>query len=132
MHKADCNRDHDCLVATRSGALCCASRLNKSRRGAITLATVFAVLFLAILLGMVINVGRQLDGKVKLQTAADSATQSGGLALARGMNTLAFTNHLLCETFALTAFFREARDRHSEQLTPEILAAWDNIGPVLA
>jgi hypothetical protein len=110
-------------------AACAARRL---RRGSISLATLFAVLFLAILLGMVINTGRQLDSKLKMQNAADAATQSGGVALARGMNTLAFTNHLLCETFALTAFFREARDRHSEQLTPEILAAWERIAPTLA
>jgi hypothetical protein len=52
--------------------------------------------------------------------------------LARGMNTIAFTNHMLCEVFGLTAFMREARDRHAEPFVPEILAAWDSIGPVLA
>ena len=83
------------------------------------------------LLGMVINAGRQVDNKVKLQNAADAATYSGGVVLARGMNSLAFTNHMLCEVLALTAFMREARDRHAEPLVPEILAAWDRIGPVL-
>src|SRR3954464_5673464 len=115
MGRPACNRGRRCAAVTWQLAP------SEMRRGAISIATLFAVMFLAILLGMVINTGRQLDGKVKLQNAADSATQSGGLALARGMNTLAFTNHLLCETFALTAFFREARDRHSQQLTPEIL-----------
>jgi hypothetical protein len=106
--------------------------LGADESGTISIATVFAIMFLTILLGMVINSGRQADSKIKLQTAADAATLSGGTVLARGMNTLAFTNHLLCETFALTAFFREARDRHAEQLVPEVLAAWDRIGPVLA
>jgi hypothetical protein len=106
--------------------------LHSDERGSISFATVFAMLLLTMLLGMVINVGRQVDNKVKLQNAADATTYSGGVVLARGMNTLAFTNHMLCEVMALTAFFREARDRHAEPLVPEILAAWDEIGPILA
>ena len=89
------------------------------------------MLLLTILLGMVINTGRQIDSKVKLQNAADAATYSSGIVLARGMNSLAYSNHLLCETMAMTAFLREGRDRHADPLVPEILAAWDRIGPVL-
>ena len=107
------------------------SRFHADERGSISFATVFAVLLLTMLLGMVINTGRQIDNKVKLQNAADASTYSGGVVLARGMNSLAFSNHMLCEVFALTAFFREGRDRHAEPLVPEILAAWDRIGPVL-
>ena len=33
--------------------------------------------------------------KVKIQNAADAATMSGATVLARGMNTLVFTNHLI-------------------------------------
>ena len=106
--------------------------LHTDQSGSISLATVFALLLLTMLLGMVINVGRQVDNKVKLQNAADTATYSGGVVLARGMNSLAFTNHMLTEVFALTAFMREVRDRHAEPFVPEILAAWDGIGPVLA
>src|SRR5213075_1017327 len=69
-------------------------------RGSINLATVFAILLLAFLLGMVLNVARQVDNKIKLQNAADAATYSGGIVLARGMNSVAFSNHLLCEVFA--------------------------------
>ena len=105
--------------------------LHRDERGSISFATVFALLLLTMLLGMVINTGRQIDSKLKLQNAADASTYSGGIVLARGMNSLAFSNHLLCETMALTAFFREGRDRHGEPIVPEILAAWDRIGPVL-
>jgi hypothetical protein len=108
------------------------NRLHRDQSGSISLATVFALLLLTMLLGMVINVGRQVDNKVRLQNAADAATYSGGVVLARGMNALAYTNHMLCETLALTAFMREARDRHCEPLVPPVLAAWNNIGPVLA
>jgi hypothetical protein len=90
---------------------------------------VFALLVLVMLLGMVMNSARQVDQKVKLQNAADSATYAGGVVLTRNMNTLAFTNHLLADVFALTAYFREARDRSSESLTPEILDNWERVAP---
>src|SRR5262245_48467202 len=106
--------------------------LHRDQSGSISLATVFALLLLTVLMGMVINVGRQVDNKVKLQNAADSATYSGGVVLARGMNTLAFSNRLLCDVFAMTAYLREGRDRNAESLTPEILATWRKIAPELA
>jgi hypothetical protein len=105
--------------------------LHRNERGSISFATVFALLLLTMLLGMVINTGKQIDSKIQLQNAADASTYSGGVVVVRGMNSLAFSNHMLCEVFALTAFFREGRDRHAEPLVPEILAAWDRIGPVL-
>ena len=106
--------------------------LHHDERGSISVVSVFAVLFLAMLLGMVMNVGRQVDGKLRMQNAADAAAYSGGVVLARGMNTLAFTNHLLCDVFAVTAFLREARDQNSASYTPKILAAWDKIGRLFA
>jgi hypothetical protein len=48
------------------------------------------------------------------------------------MNTLAYTNHLLCDVFALTAYMREARDRQAESLTPQILDDWAKVGPFMA
>src|SRR3954465_3505415 len=107
------------------------SRSKTMRRGSINLATVFALLLLAFLLGMVLNVARQVDNKIKLQNAADAATYSGGIVLARGMNSVAFSNHLLCEVFALTAIMREGRDRHAEPLVPEILQALNEMAPKL-
>ena len=109
-----------------------AVRLHHNERGTISIVSVFAMLLLAMLLGMVLNVGRHVDGKIKMQNAADAATYSGGVVLARGMNTLAFTNHLLCDVFALTAFMREARDGNAASFAPPILAAWAEIGPVFA
>lgn len=106
--------------------------LHRDERGAISLLSVFSLLLLTMLLGMVMNVGRQVDRKVRMQNAADAATYSGGVMLARGMNSLAFTNHLLCDVFALTAYMREARDRDAEKLAPNVLAAWGNMAPYLA
>lgn len=117
-------------------------RLHHNERGTISILSVFAVLLLTMLLGMVMNVGRDVDGKIRMQNAADSAAYSGGVVLARGMNTLAFTNHMLCDVFAMTAFLREARDQNSrlksigpgtnpDELTG-ILKAWEKPGETLA
>ncbi|MCS7237387.1 MAG: pilus assembly protein TadG-related protein [Thermoguttaceae bacterium] len=110
-------------------------------RGVISVLTVFAILLLVMLLGYVMNVGRQVDSKIRLQNAADAAAFSGGVVLARAMNALAFTNHLLCEVFALTAFMREAYFRNSyEYFRPgnplyrdrSIFSAWDKAGELLS
>ncbi len=115
----------------RSAARRCAA-VHGDQQGQITILTVFAVLLLTIVLGMVMKAGHQVDDKIRMQNAADAAAYSGGAVLARGVNTLAFTNHLLSDVFALTAFMREARDRHAESCVPPILGAWNEQGGVLA
>jgi hypothetical protein len=107
-------------------------KLHRDERGSISILTVFTVLILTILLGMVMNVGRHVDGKVRMQNAADAAAYSGGVVLAREMNCLTFTNHLLCDVFALTAFMREGRDCNAAQYTPQILDAWMTIAPTFS
>ncbi len=107
-----------------------ARRCHRDQGGSITFLTVFAALVLTFLLGMVLNVGRQVDGKLRMQNAADAAAYSGGLVLARAMNSLAFTNRLLCEVFAMTSILREGHERNSDRYVPDILAAWKNIAVV--
>jgi len=103
--------------------------LQQDQRGSISISSLFGLLVLVMLLGMVMNSVRQVDQKVKMQNAADAAGYSGGVVIARSMNSLAFTNHLLGEVFALTAFMREGRDQVAASLTPEILANWQRTGP---
>jgi hypothetical protein len=104
--------------------------LHRDERGTISILTLTTIIGLMMLMGMVINIGRHIDDKVKMQNAVDAAAYSGGTVLARGMNSIAFTNHLLCDVFALTAFMREARDRNAESLTGDVLNAWATIGPI--
>lgn len=106
--------------------------LHTDQNGAMSVVSVFAVLLLTVLLGMVMNVGRVVDHKIRLQNAADAVAYSGGVVVARGMNALAFTNHLLCDVFALTAYMREARDGHARSYVPAILDAWNKEAPVFA
>lgn len=108
------------------------SGLRADQAGSISIASVFALLLLVMLLGMVMNSSRHVDRKVRLQNAADSVAWSGAQVMARGMNGLAFTNHLLSDVFALTAFFREARDRNAQSYTTEILDNWERVGPFMA
>ena len=88
----------------------------------------FTLLALVILLGLVMNTGQQVDQKIKMQNAADAATYAGGVVMTRNMNSLAFTNHLLSEVFALTAFMREGQAQRAESLTPELLDNWERTG----
>lgn len=103
-------------------------RVHRDERGVISVLTVFATFLFTILLVLLINVGRQIDDKIRMQNGADASAYSGSVAVARGMNSLAFSNHLLCEVFALTAYMREGRDQNAEKLVPEILQAWRVVG----
>ena len=94
--------------------------------------TVFTLLMFTMILVMIVNVGTHIDDKLKMQNASDAATYSGGVVLARGMNGLAFSNHLLSDVFAMTAFLREGRDRNAESLVPPVLDAWTFAGETLA
>lgn len=94
--------------------------------------SVITLVMLTMLLGLVLNAGQQVDDKLKLQNTADAAGYSGGVVLARGMNSIAFTNHMLSEVFAMTAWMREGRDRYAESLVPPILDAWENVDDLTA
>jgi hypothetical protein len=101
-----------------------AGRLHRDERGALSVMGVWTIFLLTILLGMVFNVGRHIDDKLRMQNAADAAAYSGTLTLTRGMNAEAYSNHLLCEVFALTAYMREGNQRYAERFTPDALAEW--------
>jgi hypothetical protein len=106
--------------------------LHGDQQGTISILSVIVMLLLTMLLGMVLNIGEQIDDKIRMQNASDAAMYSSGVVVARGMNSIAFTNHLLSEVFALTAYFREGRDRYAESLVPQILDAWEAVGPQMA
>jgi hypothetical protein len=106
-------------------------RVHKDERGSISIVTVFTLLMFTMILVMIVNVGTHIDDKLKMQNASDAATYSGGVVLARGMNGLAFSNHLISDVFAMTAFLREGRDRNAESLVPPVLNAWTFAGETL-
>ena len=117
-----------------------AAYVHRDERGTISIMSVFALLMFTMLLGMIMNVAFHADDKVQMQNAADASTYSGGVMLARGMNAIAFSNHLLSDVFAMTAFLREAKDRNvggssgagTDPLSERILDAWQEAGRQLA
>src|SRR5262245_1779144 len=118
-----------------------ASRLRalpRDERGTISVMSVITIFALTLVLGMVINAGRHVDEKIRLQNAADAAAYSGGAVMARGLNALAFSNHLEAEGFALVAYMRAGRDagpgKDPTTLNFEnsILDAWNVVGGIFA
>lgn len=91
--------------------------LHRDESGVISLLTVFVMLGCAWMLLWVVNSARQLDTKVRLQVAADSAGQSGAGILVRGMNAVAFANQLEAELFAAVAVM-EAAEQTSAASSP--------------
>jgi hypothetical protein len=118
------------IVARRLNEL--PRRVHTDERGSISIVTVFTLLMFTMILVMIVNVGTHIDDKLKMQNASDAATYSGGVVLARGMNALAFSNHLISDVFAMTAFLREGRDRNAESFVPQVLGAWNLAGGTLA
>jgi hypothetical protein len=76
-------------------------RLHADEDGKLTFATIFAVLALVVMIGFVGNSGHAVQQKIELQNAADSAAYSSALWMARGMNGVTATNHMLGELTAL-------------------------------
>ena len=85
------------------------ARLHTDESGVISLLTVFVMLGCTWLLLLLLNTARQLDSKVRLQNAADTAGQSGVGVLARGLNAIAYANHLEADLLAGVAIFRAAQ-----------------------
>ncbi|MGH7127370.1 MAG: Tad domain-containing protein, partial [Planctomycetaceae bacterium] len=125
-----CRTSSKARLACRFARTWC--RAHRNEDGTISIATVFCLLMFTMLLVMVVNVATHLDDKIKMQNAADASAYSGGVVLARGMNSLAFSNHLLCDVFAMTAYLREGRDRHGDEIAQELLDEWQTTGERLS
>jgi hypothetical protein len=112
--------------------------LHRDERGVISILSVFIIFVLTIVLGMVINAGRQVDEKIRMQNAADAATFSGAVVMSRGYNALAFSNHVEAEVFALTAYMRAGRDAGPKKdpttlnFENAILDAWNKVGSIFS
>jgi len=70
--------------------------------GMISFVAMVAILFFLILIGLIGNVGLTVNNKIEIQNAADSAAYSSGIFVARGMNTVTASNHLIGELLALS------------------------------
>lgn len=105
--------------------------LHRDERGVVSLLTVFVALIFTVIAGMIMNVAQHVDDRMRMQNAADAATYSGGVVMARSTNTLAFSNHLLCEAFALTAYLDVVGQTDFRPLTNQLLTDWTEAGRVM-
>ncbi len=76
---------------------------NLKNNGKITLVATILMLALATLAGLLGNAGHAVNQKISTQNAADSVAFSSALWLARGMNAVTATNHLVGETTGMVA-----------------------------
>jgi hypothetical protein len=71
--------------------------LHAAEDGMITLVTLCTIIFFLVLASLVINTGLTMNQKIEVQNTADSVAYSSSLCVARGMNLLTATNHLIGE-----------------------------------
>lgn len=77
-------------------------RKNKQRTGQVSIVTIFAVLSLVVLVGLVGNVGHAVNEKLEVQHAADNTALSSAQWMARSMNSVTASNHLIGQSTALS------------------------------
>ena len=77
-----------------------------------SIITVFTLFMFTVIIIMIGNISANLDNKLGMQNAADASVYSGSVVVARGMNTISFANHLICDVASLVAFLREGRDNN--------------------
>ncbi len=77
--------------------------LHRDESGKITLVAAIMMLAMVVLIGLIGNAGHAVNQKIEAQNAADAAAFSSSLWMARGMNALTATNHMMGEATALCA-----------------------------
>ncbi len=79
------------------------ARFHENESGKVSLLASMMMLALVALAGLIGNTGHVAKEKLETQNAADSVAYSSSLWMARGMNALTATNHLLGEATAIAA-----------------------------
>ena len=82
--------------------------------GMLSLVTAVAILAFVFFISLIGNAGRSVKDKIEVQNASDAVAHSSALWMARGMNAITATNHLLGELTAI-AVLHEAIAGPSDQ-----------------
>lgn len=69
--------------------------------GTVALSLPIGIVFFIVVGGFIFNAGRTIGGKIETQNAADSSAYSTSVVLARGMNAITASNHLIGELNAI-------------------------------
>ncbi|MBL8796412.1 MAG: Tad domain-containing protein, partial [Planctomycetia bacterium] len=96
-----------------------AAGLHADEDGMIALVTLFVILFFLILAGLVANTGHTVNRKIETQNSADASAVSGSVWMARGMNAITATNHVMGEMMAFVVLHEAFGGRKLRDKTPE-------------
>jgi len=107
-------------------------RIRGAEEGQINLVSAIIVLGFVVLIGLIGNSGHAVKEKIELQNAADATAYSSALWMARGMNAITTTNHLMGEAAAVIMTFDalggrevgERKRRESSRQLNSLLQDW--------
>ena len=115
-----------------------AHRLHEDQHGAISVLGVFTIFFLTLTLGMIFNIGKQVDEKLRMQNAADAATYSIVGMKMTGLGRIEKTDgewHLILDQTACPIGRNILRDRIAIVFKPTVggkaVSAWFGENPPL-
>ncbi|MGC3968799.1 MAG: Tad domain-containing protein [Pirellulales bacterium] len=100
-------------------------------RGFLSFVTCVAVLFFALLVTMVFNVGAAVRQKVEVQNAADAAILTSTSMTARGLNAVTLTNHMLGELSAILIIHEALGGTELDDLAPKDERKQSNVSNIL-
>ena len=89
--------------------------LHTDERGMMSFANCVCVLLSALLITATINTSHIANRKIERQNAADAVAQSGGVWMARGMNSITATNHLIGEMLSMVILHEAVGGKKQEQ-----------------
>lgn len=98
-------------------------KLHKNDSGMISIANCVCVLLCGLMIVATINNCHVANRKIERQVAADSVAQSTGVWMARGMNAITATNHLMGEMLSLVVLHEAIGGKKLEK---QVSAANDN------
>jgi hypothetical protein len=99
--RAGLNLAKSAMETGRTAAVRQHRSLPNARSGLITWGTLLSLLLLMILVALVSNVAIVVNRKMEIQNSADAIAYSSSVWVARGMNSLSATNHVIGEMNAL-------------------------------
>jgi hypothetical protein len=92
--------------------------LHEREGGMISMVSVVALLFIMVLIGLTANIGYTINQKKEVQNSADAVAYTSTIWLARGMNVITATNHLIGEMQALVVLHAAVGGEEMENKNP--------------
>src|SRR5262249_20721176 len=87
--------------------------------GSVTLVSLVVAFTLLLILALLVNSGYAVTRKIETQNAADASATAASVELARGMNAITATNHLIGELEALVVLHHSFGGFHLDMGIPK-------------